>query len=214
MQGTCASDPEKDTEAARAARAGSARSDFLANLGRRIGELKTCLKGLEQEPGSPRLRDDLRRRVHALSTSARHLRFSAMSTSLVEAERLLERAAAVGGLDPAELGAIGGMLDELPSLAWSEPHDQRPTEGPPAAQARDRGGVPPSVLVLGPSGLADAIANPLEHGLDPEIECERTESVAAALDLVRALAPDVAVIDTDLPGAKELVTKLTRDALV
>ncbi|HEY3594569.1 MAG TPA: response regulator, partial [Polyangiaceae bacterium] len=210
MPGASSSNGEKETAAARAT---SARSDFISNLDRRMGELRASLRGLEQELGSPRLRDDLRRRVHALSAGARHLRFGAMAAVLVDAERMLERAAAVGGLEPAELVSIAASLEQLPTLALSEAeYEARPAELPPQPEVLGRRiGVPPSILVVGPSGLADAIANPLEHGLDVEIECERTESTAAAYDLVRALAPDVAVIDADLPGAKELVAKLIRE---
>jgi hypothetical protein len=52
-------------EAARAARIESARADFVSSLGRRAGELKTILNGLEQDPGSPRFRDDLRFSDHS-----------------------------------------------------------------------------------------------------------------------------------------------------
>jgi DNA-binding response OmpR family regulator len=218
MPSASSSNGEKEAEAAAAAvaaaRAGGPRSDFLSHLDRRLGELRTYLRGLEQEPGSPRLRDDLRRRVHALLTGARHLRFAGMAAALAETERLLERAAAVGGLDPVEIAAIGARLDEIPKLTWIEPTPEpKRTEPPPRESIGKKGGVPPSVLVVGPSGVADAIANPLEHGLDTEIECERTESTTAALDMVRALAPDVVVVDVDLPGAKELVSKLTRDVV-
>src|SRR5437773_3682948 len=105
---------DKDgAEAARAARIGSARADFVSSLGRRAGELKTILNGLEQDPGSPRFRDDLRRRVHALSAGARLLRFAGMATALAEAERMLERAASIGGLTRSELRDISQILENL-----------------------------------------------------------------------------------------------------
>src|SRR5215471_10105932 len=210
MQGTSSGSGEKEAEAVGVARSAGGRPDFVSNLGRRLSELTSFLKGLEQEPGSPRLRDDLRRRVHALSTGARHLRFTAMATALAETERLLERAAAVGGLEAADLAALAAIFEGLPSLA----HDSQQTI-PPATSAPigKKGGVPPSVMVVGPTGLADAIANPLEHGGDAEMECERIDSTAAALELARTLAPDLAVVDADLPGAKDLVGKLTHDFL-
>src|SRR5258706_13357225 len=127
---------EKDggAEAARAARIGSARADFVTSLTRRLGELRTILNGLEQDPGSPRLRNDLRRRVHALSAGARLLRFAGMATALAEVERTLERAASVGGLAKAELRDIAQILESMPSFACNEPADEaRRTERPPAA---------------------------------------------------------------------------------
>jgi DNA-binding response OmpR family regulator len=202
-------------EAARAARIVSARSDFVSNLSRRIQELRSCLAGLEQDPGSPRQRDDLRRRVHALSAGARLLRFGSMATALAEIERTLERAAAVGEIEKDELRAISETLDGLHALAWNEPtNEQRPTERPPVPAAiGETASVPPTVLVVGASGIADAITLPIEHAAENDIECERTETAETALDLARALAPDVAVIDADLPGARELIEKLARDPL-
>jgi DNA-binding response OmpR family regulator len=202
-------------EAARAARITSARSDFVSSLSRRVQELRTCLGALEQDPGSPRQRDDLRRRVHALSAGARLLRFGSMATALAEIERTLERAAAVGEIEKDELRFIAETLDGLHALAWNEPtNEQRPTERPPvAAPIGETATVPPTVLVVGSSGIADAITSPIDHAAENDIECERTDTAATALDLARALAPDVAVIDADLPGAKELIEKLGRDPL-
>lgn len=170
---------------------------------------------LELDPGSPRQRDDLRRRVHALSAGARLLRFGSMATALAQIERTLERAAAVGEIERGELRAISETLDGLHALAWNEPtNEQRPTEHPPAAAAiGETAAVPPTVLVVGASGIADAITLPIDQAAENDIECERTETPATALDLARALAPDVAVVDADLPGAKELIEKLARDPL-
>jgi CheY-like chemotaxis protein len=208
-------DREGGAEAARAARIGSARSDFISSLGRRVQELRTSLSGLEQDPGSPRHRDDLRRRVHALSAGARLLRFSGMAAALGETERMLERAAAVGGLDRTEVKAISDLLESLPTLAWNEPtHEQRATERPPpSAPIGEQAAIPPTVLVVGPTGLADAITQAIEHAVENDIECERTDTPATGLELARALAPDVAVVDADIAGARELVEKLGRDPL-
>src|SRR6266542_4477172 len=212
--------PEDDSgaggEEARAARIGSARADFIASLGRRVLELRASLNGLEQDPGSPRLRDDLRRRVHALSAGARLLRFGAMATALAEAERVLERAAAAGGLERSEIRSIAETLESLPGLAWNEPTSlYRPTERPPLSSPIGEAAViPPTVLVIGNSGLADAVTQPIDYVPDDDdIECERTEATGAALELARALAPDVVVLDADLIGARELIEKLARDPL-
>src|SRR5260221_2519922 len=189
-------DKETGAEAARAARIGSARSDFISSLGRRVQELRTSLAGLEHDPGSPRLRDDLRRRVHALSAGARVLRCAGMATALAEAERMLERGASGGGLAKAELRDISEIFEHLPSFAQNEPtHEERPTERPPAAVAiGDTASVPATILVIGPSGLADAITNTLDHSADNDIECERAETTAAGPALARGLAPHPVVV--------------------
>jgi DNA-binding response OmpR family regulator len=204
-----------EAEAARAARIGSARADFVSSLGRRVGELRSILNGLEQDPGSPRLRDDLRRRVHALSAGARLLRFGGMATALAEAERTLDRAASVGGLSRSELRDIAQIFEHLPSFANNEPaFEARVSERPPASgPIGETAVVPPTILVIGPSGLADAITHTIDHPDETDMECERCDTTTAGLELARALAPDVAVVDADLPGAKDLVEKLTKDAL-
>jgi DNA-binding response OmpR family regulator len=213
MAETTRREPGSEVDSARAARIGSARADFIANLGRRIAELRSCLSGLAKDPGSPRLRDDLRRRVHALSAGARLLRFSGMASALADAEQTLERAASVGGLTQLEIQNLAQLVDNLSSLAWGEPSaDPKPVDRPPpSSPLGESGPLAPSAVVVGPSGLADALA-----GDSPEvsIEIERTDNVSAALDLVRALAPDVVVVDADLDGASDLVETLARDALM
>ena len=131
MAETPSSDQETDIEASRAARIASARSDLVTSLGRRVSELRSSLHALEQDLGSGRLRDDLRRRVHALSAGARLLRFLGMATALAEVERSLERAASVGGLDASDVPAIASTFDSLSSLVWNEPtHEARTSERP------------------------------------------------------------------------------------
>jgi CheY-like chemotaxis protein len=215
MPGTTSDDQGNAPEAARAARLGSARADFVASLGRRASELRTILSGLEQDPSAPRLRDDLRRRVHALSAGARLLRFGAMATALGEVERTLERAAQAGALAHADVREIAEILEKLPSFAHSEPAaDARPTERPPPiAPLVETSVVPPTILVIGPSGLADAITNVVSPSSEAEMECERADNPAAGIELARAVAPDVVVLDADLPGARDLVEKLGRDPL-
>src|SRR5438105_11665404 len=44
-------------------------------------------------------------------------------------------------------------------------------------------------------------------------ECERTDDAQAAIDLARALAPDVMLIDADVDSAAELVEALLDDPL-
>lgn len=213
MAETTRREPGSEVDSARAARIGSARADFIANLGRRIAELRGCLSGLTKDPGSPRLRDDLRRRVHALSAGARLLRFSGMASALADAEQTLERAASIGGLTQLEIQNLAQLVDNLSSLAWGEPSgEQHPIEKPPSSSPLGESGpLSPSVVVVGPSGLADALVGDLPDG---SVEIERTDTAVAALDLARALAPDVVVVDADLPGASDLVETLARDALM
>jgi CheY-like chemotaxis protein len=201
-------------EAARAARIATARADFITNLGRRVAELRAGLKGLEHEPGSARLQGELRRRIHALAAGAKLLRFGAMAAALGEAAATLDRAAHAGPLGVEEIRSLGETVESLPSLAWGEPKaEMRATERPPPSSPLGEAGTfGATVLLVGPQGFADAIADePDVHG--GALECERCD-VETAPDLARAFGPDVIVLDADLSGAADLLEKLVHDPLL
>src|ERR1019366_2430039 len=56
-------------------RLGGARADFVASLGRKLNDARDLLNALEEDPSSKVARDELRRRLHALGSGARLLRF-------------------------------------------------------------------------------------------------------------------------------------------
>ncbi len=87
-------------------RLGGARADFVAALGRRVAELGSLAQQLAADPGSERLRDELRRRIHALAAGARLLRFARLSERLCEGEAAL--------LIAAERGAGDAQRDRAP----------------------------------------------------------------------------------------------------
>lgn len=196
------------------ARAGGARAEFLANLGRRVGELSSMLVALEREPGSSRLRDDLRRRLHALGVGARLLRFDRLAAEVTAAEDLLGEVAERGALAATDTAALRAALGKLPTLGFtandiSVPEQVPHAEPGPAAAARPW---PLSILVVGPKPIADALVQPAADGA-PAIDVERTEDGLRAIDLARAVAPDVVVVDVDQRGARELVIALRADPL-
>jgi DNA-binding response OmpR family regulator len=212
-------------------RLGGARAEFVANLGRRLAELATTLSGLEVDPGSVRLRDDMRRRLHALGAASKLLRFTKLASEIEAGEQALEGAAQrMGALMPAELAELRALLDCAPALAWGQAASDslRPAAAPPTSVRAPAGTIAPPVvqeatppqtaLVVGPVNLADALTSPLGAAVDTSIpgamfEVERTDDVACALDLARALAPDVVIIDADRAGAKELVASLLADPM-
>src|SRR4051812_14611250 len=91
---------ESDRPAPVQERLGGARADFVANLGRRVQELSSIVRQLEGEPASERLRDDLRRRLHALAAGARLLRFTKLAEELAGCEALLSEAGDRGAVTP------------------------------------------------------------------------------------------------------------------
>ncbi|HEX7454282.1 MAG TPA: response regulator, partial [Polyangiaceae bacterium] len=185
---------EEDT-----ARLTGARGDFVSGLGRRVEALRVSLRAIEQNPGDSALRNGLLRRVHALSSAARVLGFASVAEALTEVERRLRR---------SEFAEVARSLDMLPSLVLGMPVSLRPHA--PAASDRAPSTWPLSVLIFGAQSLADAIkAIPGTH-----VECERTEDLARAREQARLFGPDLAIIDADRSGARELVETFAKDPLV
>jgi DNA-binding response OmpR family regulator len=193
------------------ARVGGARADFIASLGRKVLDAREHLALLEEDPSSSAGRDELRRRLHALGTGARLLHFEAMAHSLQEALAVLDRGAQLGALRKEDVDFVARLLDDLPALAWGEVRLQEPSGG---AETVDpgRGPMPIAILVVGDESLAEALGEDRASRARP-FECERTGDAGAALDLARAHAPDLLLVDADLPGAPELVEALLDDPL-
>jgi DNA-binding response OmpR family regulator len=188
--------PAREEETARLS---GARGDFVGSLGRRVEALRVALRSIEQSPNDGALRNGLLRRVHALSSAARVLGFASVAEALTEAEKKLRR---------SEFGDVARALDLLPSLVLGVPMSLRP----PAEASADRvpSTWPLSVLIFGAQSLADAIkAIPGTH-----VECERTEDLSRAREQARLFGPDLAVIDADRPGARDLVETFAKDPLV
>ncbi len=195
-------------------RLGGARADFVASLGRKVGDARELLAVLEDDLSSRPARDELRRRIHALGSGARLLRFDAMARSLQEALAALDRSTegpALASVQEQELAFVARVLDDLPALAWGEAPPREPP--PPSEEVREGPGqLPMSILVVGEEDLADCLT--AEGGIGARtFECERTEDVHTALELTRAYAPDLVLVDADLAGAAELVEALLDDPL-
>ncbi len=224
-----------------------ARADFLANLGRRVAELLSMLAALRDQPAEARLRDDLRRRLHALGAGARLLRFDRLAAEVASAQEILGEVAGAGGLQEEHAIALRAALGKLAGLGWTANETAAdsvravsgridpprkpglpggtlvgvgslhpPVIGSPAAAgaapAMQVNPWPLSVLVVGPKPIADALVAPTAEGAKA-IDVERTEDGLAAIDLARAVAPDVIVIDVDRPGSRELLESLRKDPL-
>jgi len=196
-----------------AGRLGGARADFVASLGRKIHDARELLAGLEDDPSSKLARDELRRRLHALGAGARLLRFEAMARSLQEVLAVLERGGQAGALHEADAEFVSQVLDDLPALAWGE---LPPREGNAGAAPDEtdelRGAMAASVLVVGGPSLAEALTEDATLHTHA-FECERIEDAKTALELARAYAPDIVIVDADVEHAPRLVEALLDDPL-
>lgn len=190
-----------------ASRFGGAAADFITSLGRKSAELRPLLAALAADPAS-RIREDLRRKLHALGVGARLLHFGVLAQAIAQATRRIDESSTVpAGL----LRDLEVMVERIPDLAWEKGNSVPP---PPVAPARAMSiaavAAPWTVLVVGAEALALALED--DSATFP-CELERTVDVASALDLARAVAPDLVVVDVELEGALDLVATLTDDVL-
>jgi DNA-binding response OmpR family regulator len=194
-------------------RVGGARADFVASLGRKVNDARELLALLDDDPSSKVGRDELRRRLHALGAGARLLRFEAMTHSIQEALAVLDRGGQAGALREQDVTFVAQVLDDLPALAWGEIPSREPFGRAAGDSADDAPGpMPIAVLVVGDESLAGAlIADAATRAR--AFECEHIMDADAALELARAYAPDLLLVDTDLPRAPELVEALLDDPL-
>ena len=183
-----------------------ARGDFVASLPRRLEVLRGALRAVEDQPRDAGRINGLLRRLHALGSAARVLGFASVAEALGEAEKTLRRVARSGPA-PTDLADIARALDLLPSLVLGAKVSIRAVPEPTAVPTRD---FPLSVLVFGPEQLAEAL---MQQG-DLRVECARTEEPGKARELSRVFGPDVAVIDADRKGARELVELFVKDPMV
>ncbi|MEP7048741.1 MAG: response regulator, partial [Pseudomonadota bacterium] len=188
--------PARDEETVRLT---GARGDFVGSLGRRVEALRVSLRAIEEDPHDVALRNGLLRRVHALSSTSRVLGFASVAEALTEVERRLRK---------SEFGEVARSLDLLPSLVLGMPVSARPVAE--AGLERVPCTWPLSVLIFGAHSLVEAI----QAIQGTHVECERTEDLAHAREQARLFGPDLAIIDADRPGARELVETFAKDPLV
>src|SRR5262245_59906972 len=190
----------------------AARAQFVASLGRRLEALRLALATVEQNPRSAAQRDHLRRRIHAFGAAAGVLGFDRVFEAFREAETALGRTAVA---DDSDLAFVARTLDLVPSLVLGA--DVSVARGRASASGmpleRRTGSWPTSVLVYAAAPLVESLAN-VGGAEGSALELERTEDPEAAEQIVRIMAPDVAVVDADRRGARELMETLVYDPLL
>lgn len=186
-------------------RVSRARAEFVSTLGRRLTALRNTLHQLEDDPASRERRDMLQRRVHALSSAARVLGFDGVSDALEEAERALAKSASGGAVAATDLAEVSRALDLLPSIAWGAKPPRSSVELPEDS-ALIGAGWPLCILVFGPPALETSLASD-----EQLIEVELAADAEAFRELAERIGPDVAVIDGDQRGARELIETLAHD---
>lgn len=187
-------------------RLGGARADFVAGLGRKVGDLRASLGRVRDHADDLQKREELRRKLHALASGAKLLKFDAMERAILEGLGLIDRTAIDAPIADVDLHGLEMLLEDLPALAWGENQTKTtPTEAPPPVQTATY-----TALVVGPARIAEALLEPVASER-PTFACESTPDAQAAYDLAKATLPDIVVLDADLDYAPELVEALMDD---
>ncbi|MCL2777169.1 MAG: response regulator [Polyangiaceae bacterium] len=189
-------------------RLGGARADFVASLGRKVGELRKSLARVRLAPDDGPSRSDLWQKLRALGASAKLMKFDVMERAIAEALGMLERTPNDQSVDDADLKSLTQMLDCLPTLVWGDEQDRHENVSRvPNAPAPTY-----STLVVGTPLFAEALVEKNKN--KPTFACRCAPDAQAAFDLARAMEPDLVVIDADLEDTSELVDALMDDALM
>lgn len=188
------------------ARLGGARADFVASLGRKVAALRTLLGRVREEPADAAVREELRRKLHALGSASKMMKFDAMDRAIADGLGRIDRTPPGGRLDEVDLDALEQMLEDLPALAWGDGNTRSSH-----VQEVQRTLEPDfSALVVGTPLIAEALLDTAEPGR-PVWACQSTPDAQAAFELARANEPDLVVLDADVDDAAELVEALMDD---
>jgi DNA-binding response OmpR family regulator len=191
------------------ARLGGARADFVAGLGRKVADLRTTLARVKLIADDLTVRDELRRKLHALGSAAKMMKFDAMDRGIAEALGTLDRASRDAALDEVDVDAVEQIIEDLPALAWGDGRARSSH-----AELAEKAAAPKyDVLVVGTSLIAEALLDDADSEGKATFACETTPDAQAAYDLVRTAEPDLVVLDADISASLELVEALMDDPL-
>jgi CheY-like chemotaxis protein len=140
------------------------KTAFVLSLPRKMTELRATLGTIVADTRSSRMRDELRRRLHALYTSARGFGLLALSEGLREGIAHLDALRASASLGQRDLDTLSEFIASLSTLAQRDLPDrpelfERPRDRGPAAPPSARGSGD-SVL----SAIATSTATPQSGG--------------------------------------------------
>jgi DNA-binding response OmpR family regulator len=190
-------------------RLGGARADFVGSLGRKLGDLRKALDMVRSEAVLERAlerREELRRKLHALGTGAKMMKFDAMDRAIAEALGTIDKTGIDEPMDPVDVTKIEQVLEDLPALAWGESPSRVPSEEPPRVVTTPTY----TALVVGPPVIAEALLDDAEIDR-PTFACDATPDAQAAFDLALQLGPDLVLVDADIDDAEELIEALLDD---
>ena len=114
------------------------RATFVRTLPRKVTELRATLGTLVADPRSQRMRDELRRRLHALYTLTRSYQLQTLSDGLREGIAHLDAIKGASELSQRDLETLADLIATLPALAQRDLPDQKDLFQPRPRRGRRR----------------------------------------------------------------------------
>ncbi len=186
----------------------TARADFAASLSRRVSSIRAAVALLGQEPSSANARENLLRRLHALSASARVLGFAAAAELVAGCEHRL-RTGAVETLSE-DLTWIGEHLEGLSALVLRGSYSMAPGISRVVHEPTPVVSVGLCVL-LGAGPMLDAALRALAAD-SKGIEIIEGLDADRLRDLAASHGPDVILLDGAQGFTADLIRALCRTA--
>ncbi|MGC4069670.1 MAG: Hpt domain-containing protein [Polyangiaceae bacterium] len=190
----------------------TSRADFVSTLPRRLEAIAQAVASLEQQPDHSGRRDNLLRRLHALSASAKVLGFAAAADVLSRAEQRL-RTSQVETLDE-DLVLVRKLLVNLPAMVQrgtysiAPPHGTSGAPSPSSVPASRAISGPFSVLLFGSEETRNALLS--AQGGSADFEMTSSTNADELRRLAAALGPDVLLLDTTQGSLTLLVDELAQ----
>lgn len=206
------------------------RAAFVLSLPRKVTELKATLGTIVADSRSVRMRDELRRRLHALYTLTRSHSLANLSEGLREGIAQLDALRTTTQLSQRDLDLLSETIATLASLAqkdlpdrpelFERPRDRGPSaiaSVPPAALTSATGSSQPDAqntaksVSIRPASFGSApigvlvvggthLINDVRRAAHKEAELTVVKTLAEAVNAARDLAPDLIIAESAPPS--------------
>jgi CheY-like chemotaxis protein len=198
---------------------------FIRSLAAELGEIRSMLEAVFDEPEASSPRERLAETLRSFSAEAATIGFDGVVEDLSACDGILQSAAVLGQLDFNDGDLLSEALDRIADTVRTRlACEITPSSGSiktliPATGVPHDGELrdvePGHVLIVAAATVVDGLVlsggDVAESG--PPLAIEQVSDVVAAREVVRALGPDVIVLDTGLEGARSFVEALVNDEL-
>ena len=202
------------------------RSDrFVRSLAQQLGEIRSMLEAVFDEPESEEVRQRLTEVIRVFCAQAVKAGDRVLVEHFNACDAMLQQVAVFGQLDAQDAEMLSETFERIADHVRTElACEITPTTGSIKTLIPATGKVeeselididPVHVLIVAPPRVVDGLV--LDHDqrgeAGPPLAIEQVSDVISAREVVRALGPEVMVVDTALDGAQGFVESLVNDAL-